>query len=145
MKVALLDANILVALLWPAQESHQKAQNWFQKHAAEGWATCPLTQSAFVRTVTNPVFSTSAVSMKQATEVLRDCESHPTHEFWPADVSYFDAIEALANRIVGYRQVTDAYLLGLVLHHRGSFVTMDRGILHLVPPKLQGHGLVTLI
>jgi predicted nucleic acid-binding protein len=34
MNVALLDVNVLVALVWPAHESHNKVQHWFQQHAA---------------------------------------------------------------------------------------------------------------
>lgn len=145
MRAALLDVNVLVALLWPAQESHQKAQHWFKKHSPEAWATCPFTEAAFVRVVSNPVFSRSAVSVEEATRVLRDSVAHPKHEFWPAEIDYFAAVEPFADRIVGHRQVTDAYLLGLAIHHRGSLVTMDRGILDLVPAKLQQQRLVSLL
>ena len=145
MKTALLDVNVLVALLWPAQESHPKAQNWFKRRSAEGWATCPLTQAGFVRIVSNPAFSPSAVSPGEATQALRKSLAHPNHEYWPADVSYLEATDPFGNQIVGHKQVSDAYLLGLAIRHGGSLVTMDRGILELLPAKMQQRGLVTLI
>jgi toxin-antitoxin system PIN domain toxin len=145
MKTALLDVNILVALLWPEQENHEKVQNWFKRHSCEGWATCPLTEAAFVRIVSNPAFSAAAVTAEEARKVLKDTVGHPQHEFWPADIDYSEAVGLFADRIIGHKQVPDAYLLGLAIHHRGSLTTMDRGIMHLLPDKLQRRGFVTLI
>lgn len=145
MKAALLDVNVLVALSWPAQESHPKVQNWFTRHSSYGWATCPQTQAGFIRILSNPSFSPSAVSPGEATQALRKSLAHPNHRYWPADVSYLEAIEPFASQIVGHRQVSDAYLLGLAIHNGGSLVTMDRGILELLPAKMQRSGLVTLL
>jgi toxin-antitoxin system PIN domain toxin len=145
MKTALLDVNVLVALLWPAQESHRRVHTWFNRRFADGWATCPPTQAAFVRIVSNPAFSPSAVSPGEATQALKQSLAHPNHEYWPADVSYLEAIEPFGSQIVGHKQVSDAYLLGLAIHHGGNLVTMDRGILELLPTKMQQRGLVTLI
>jgi toxin-antitoxin system PIN domain toxin len=145
MKTALLDVNVLVALLWPAQESHPKVQNWFKRRSAEGWATCPQTQAGFVRIVSNPAFSPSAVSPGAAAQALRKSLAHPNHEYWPADVSYLEAIEPFGSQIVGHKQVSDAYLLGLAIHHKGKLVTMDRGILDLLPEKMREHSIVYLI
>jgi uncharacterized protein len=145
MKTALLDVNVLVALLWPAQESHPKVHNWFTRRSSEGWATCPQTQAGVVRIVSNPAFSPSAVSPAEATQALKKSLAHPNHEYWPADVSYLEATEPFGNQIVGHKQVSDAYLLGLAIHHGGSLVTMDRGILELVPVSLRQRGFVTLV
>ena len=145
MKAALLDVNVLVALLWPAQESHAKVHTWFKRRFSERWATCPLTQAAFVRIVSNPAFSPSAVSPGEATQALKKSLAHPNHEYWLADVSYLEAIEPFGSQIVGHKQVSDAYLLGLAIHHGGSLVTMDRGIVELLPAKMQQRGLVTLV
>ena len=139
MKTALLDVNVLVGLLWPAQESHPKVHNWFNRRSSEGWATCPLTQAAFVRIVSNPAFSPSAVSPGEATQALKKSLAHPNHEYWPADVSYLEATDAFGSQIVGRKQVSDAYLLGLAIHHKGKLVTMDRGILHLLPANMREH------
>jgi len=145
MKATLLDVSVLVALLWSCHGSNDKARVWFSRHSDAGWATCPLTEAAFVRIVSNPSFSRSSTTVEEATKLLAENPEQPKHQFWPADVSYFDATQPLADRIVGYKQVTDAYLLGLAIHHGGSLVTMDRGMLDLVPQKFQQRGLVTLI
>jgi len=49
MPVHLLDVNVLIALGWPNHKHHASAHRWFSSIAAGGWATCPLTQCAFVR------------------------------------------------------------------------------------------------
>lgn len=145
MKAALLDANLLVALLWPEHEGHEKVQNWFKQHSSAGWATCPFTEAAFVRIVSNPAFSVSATTPEEARKLLKEVVGHSDHEFWPANIDYNMAVSPFADRIIGHKQVPDAYLLGLAIHHRGSLATLDRGINHLLPDGLQRRGFVTLV
>ena len=52
--VALLDVNVLVALFDPAHVHHEAAHAWFGTHRRQRWATCALTENAFVRVVSNP-------------------------------------------------------------------------------------------
>ena len=48
--VALLDVNVLVALLVPTHEHHQAARRWgMTSGAIDGWATCPLTELGVIR------------------------------------------------------------------------------------------------
>jgi toxin-antitoxin system PIN domain toxin len=143
MKASLLDVSVLVALFWSSHASHQKAREWFERHADAGWATCPQTQASFVRIVSNPAFSKASTTAQEATLLLAENLGRPEHQYWPADIGYFAAIKPFAERIVGHQQVSDAYLLGLAIHHKSKLVTMDRGILDLLPPKTQEH--VTLI
>jgi uncharacterized protein len=126
--VFLLDVNALVALFWPAHESHGLMLDWFSENAKRGWATCPLTQAGFVRITANPSFSSYAVSPKQARNLLDENLNHTAHQFWPAQISYSDAVEPFGDNVYGYRQVTGAYLLGLAIHHGGKLATLDRGI-----------------
>jgi len=46
--------------------------------------------------------------------------------------------------IVGSRQVTDAYLLALAVHHEGRLVTFDHAIARRVVPGAEEHHLVVL-
>ena len=55
------------------------------------------------------------------------------HVFWTDDVSIARSELVAAERILGYRQVTDAQLVAVDLRHRGRLVTFDRGITHVVP------------
>ena len=128
MSVSLLDANVLIALMWPAHEDHDRAQAWFRKNANRGWATCAHTQSAFVRIVSNPAFSPDAVTPQAASNLLSNNLRDARHHFWSMDIPFQKAAEPLLKRLIGHHQVTDAYLLGLAMHKNGRLVTMDRGI-----------------
>lgn len=141
----LLDVNVLVALMWPAHEAHVAVQEWFAGNSSQGWATCPLTQAAFVRITSNPAFSRDAVPPHEAVRILAANVGHSSHEFWPDDISFVQAGLPLAKRLAGHQQVTDAYLLGLAIHHAGRLVTSDRAILSLLPEKSRDRGFVALI
>lgn len=132
MSVLLLDANVLIALAWPAHEAHSRVSPWFQKHSGDGWATCPLTQCALVRILSNPAFSGDALSVVNAFAVLEANLALPGHEFWPADIPLSHALSRVG-KLTGHAQITDAYLVGLALHHRGRLATLDRGIATLGP------------
>ena len=128
MAAFLLDANVLIALAWPEHEFHERVGRWFARHSRSGWATCPITQAAFVRILSNPAFSPNALSPGNALRVLGTNLSLPNHEFWPDSISVPDAVEVMGTRLRGHQQITDAYLVGLALHHRGKLATMDEGI-----------------
>lgn len=135
----LLDVNVLIALLWAQHEHHAAAQRWFADASRQGWATCGVTQLGFVRIVSNPTFSPEAIRAGQAVAVLAANLEHPEHRAW---VDRWGAGELLAPflpRLVGHRQVTDAYLLGLALKHGGRLATFDGGIEALLAePRLAG-------
>ncbi len=128
MKTALLDLNILTALLWPAHEHHEAAHGWFGARGSARWATCALTQLGFVRVVSNPAFSRDALSPIHALALLADNLSHANHEFWPEGLPVPTAIKTVAAGLQGYRQLTDAYLLVLAHRRKSVFATFDRGV-----------------
>lgn len=133
--VFLLDVSLLLALLLAEHEFHSLAHNWFRVHGARGWATCPITQAGFIRIACNDALSPVACSLSEASAALASSLEHPNHHFWPDDLGYLSAIAPLRDRVVGYRQVTDAYLLGLALHHHARLATLDRRLQHLLPPS----------
>ena len=126
--VTLLDVNLLVALFDPDHIHHDLAHDWFEDHHRHGWATCPLTQSGFVRILSNPAFSSDALNPPEALGLMKANQQHPAHRFFPDDISFADAVKNFERRLVGHRQVTDAYLLGLALHHRSKLATLDSGL-----------------
>jgi toxin-antitoxin system PIN domain toxin len=128
VKTALLDLNILTALLWPAHEHHEAAHRWFGHRADARWATCPLTQLGFVRVVSNPAFSRDAPSPAAAAVLLEANLTHPAHEFWTESLQVPAAIKGMETGLQGYRQLTDAYLLGLARHRKSVLATFDRGL-----------------
>ena len=129
----LLDVNVLIGLLWPAHESHADVQRWFARNARHGWATCPFTQAAFVRIISNPAFSSDAVTPPEAVSVLSSNLAHRFHRFWMANLGFAEAVEEFRDGLVGHQQVTDAYLLGLAIHHNGKLATLDLAVLALLP------------
>jgi len=131
----LFDVNLLIALMWPAHEDHDRAQQWFANNAHHGWATCPFTQAAFVRIVDYPAFSPDAVSPVEAAGLLASNLKHQNHQFWADEITLTQAIEPFSIRLTGHQQVTDAYLLGLAIHKKGKLATMDRSVAALLAPR----------
>jgi len=132
--VSLLDVNMLIALAWPSHIHHRVAQTWFSHNASAGWATCPLTQCAFVRISSNPKIIPEAVTPNEAIALLREVVRLKSHIFWPDDMSILDDAVP-ASLLIGHRQITDAYLLGLAIHHGGRLVTLDGGLATLLPQR----------
>jgi uncharacterized protein len=126
--VALLDVNALVALAWDSHVHHARMRTWFTANSAGGWATCPITESGFVRVSSNPKVLPSPIGVEAARAVLSALRAVDGHRFLVDDVSINDAD---VPRMSGHRQVTDAHLLALA-HRRGvRLVTFDAGVLTL--------------
>jgi toxin-antitoxin system PIN domain toxin len=128
VKTALLDLNILTALLWPVHEHHDAAHRWFAGRAGTGWATCSLTQLGFVRLVSNPAFSRDALSPVEALGLLAENLTHSRHEFWTESLQVPAAVKDMEAALQGYRQLTDAYLLALAHRRKGVLASFDRGL-----------------
>jgi len=141
----LLDANVLIAMAWPAHSAHAKVEKWLSRHANDEWATCPLTQTAFVRIISNPAFSPDALTPGDAVTLLQAYLNHPAHKFWSDEIGFIDALEPLKTQLAGHQEVTDAYLLGLAIHKNGKFATMDQGVLSLLPQKTRASDFIELV
>ena len=128
MAIFLPDANVLIALAWPEHEFHAKVGRWFVRHSSAGWATCPFTQAAFVRVLSNPAFSADALTPENALLVLESNLLLPGHHFWADSISVPDGLRRVGGRLTGHQQITDAYLVGLAMHYEGRLVTLDKGI-----------------
>lgn len=124
--MALLDVNALVALAWDSHVHHTSIRSWFSANGSTGWATCPITESGFVRVSSNQRALPKAISVDAACGVLAALCAHSAHRFLSDDVSLSDGD---VPRITGYRQVTDAHLLTLARRHGMRLVTFDSGIL----------------
>ncbi len=122
---ALLDVNVLIALLDSDHSLHVPATDWFNSNSHKGWASCPITQNGCVRIMSSPGYP-GALPVRAVVERLAMASKTRHHEFWPDDVSLLDPELLDPSRIHGPRQITDLYLLALAVQHRGSFVTFDR-------------------
>lgn len=122
--MGLLDVNALVALAWDSHVHHAAVRDWFATNAAGGWATCPLTESGFVRVSSNPVVLPSAISVDDACRVLLALREVGAHQFLIDDVSITDRdVPAFAS----HQQVSDAHLVTLARRHHTTLITFDRG------------------
>lgn len=140
---ALLDVNVLIALLDASHVSHASATHWFAEHVHLGWASCPITQNGCLRVMASAGYPNTQ-PMTAVAERLRDATAHASHEFWPDDASALDANSVDMTRVHGPRQLTDVYLLALAVKRGGRFVTFDQSIPRTAVPGAAPRHLVML-
>jgi uncharacterized protein len=128
MSAALLDVNVLIALLDPDHLNHADAHRWFGSGDRERWATCPLTINGCVRILSGSGYLSQPFPSSEAASLLRERCAHGDHESWPADISLLDESRFHLSKLSGSKQLTDVYLLALAVAHRGKLVTFDRSI-----------------
>ena len=121
----LLDVNALVALAWPNHQFHQAVLARLERRPASFWATCALTQLAFVRLSSNPAVVGVKRTPSQVLDLLSELVSDGRH-------SYLESLPALPDvvahfrRLLGHQQVTDAYLLAIAATNDAVLLTLDR-------------------
>ncbi len=127
----LLDANVLLALAWPNHPFHQRARTRLSRRGRQRWATCLLTQAAFVRLSSNPVVVPGAKSPGAAGEMLERFMSLPDHVVLEGKRSRLSKLKELLARCHGHNQTNDAFLIWLALCHAGRLLTFDAPLRHL--------------
>jgi len=142
--IYLLDVNVLVALGDSNHPHRTAALQFFEKCATlEGWATCPLTENAFIRIFGSASYPYGPGTTSEARRVLHTFRSAPGHQFWPDDLSLADT-HTFPNLPVS-PQLTDLYLLALAVKRGSKLATFDQRIdpalvtggaaaLHLIVP-----------
>jgi len=123
---ALLDVNVLAALFDPHHIHHDAAHDWFAENREYGWATCPMTESGFVRVLSDPSYGVGAERAASALDRLRAFSASGGHQFWRDALSLQDAMFDLSRATA--RQLTDVYLLGLAVNRKGRLATFDPSI-----------------
>lgn len=124
---ALLDVNVLIALLDADHSMHRRATQWFAVEAVNGWASCPITQNGCIRIMSHPGYPGSR-PVNDIIQRLREPCSADVHQFWPDNLSLLDETAVDSTRIHSPRQLTDLYLLALAVRHGGRLVTFDESI-----------------
>jgi toxin-antitoxin system PIN domain toxin len=130
---ALLDVNVLIALLDGGHVHHAVAMQWLGTNIDKGWASCPLTQNGCIRVMSQPAYPNTRPPAAIATR-LREATQTDAHEFWSDDISLLDTTLFDWRELLNPRQITDAYLLALAIRHDGVFVSFD----HALPFKALG-------
>ncbi len=125
---ALLDVNVLIALLDDAHVFSRRANAWLDAEPRR-IATCPIVENGAVRILSAPAYSaTHRATPGLAAEGLRALGEGVDHVFWPDDVSVLDEARIDFSRLHGHRQITDAYLLALAVKHGGVLATFDAAV-----------------
>jgi len=140
--IALLDVNVLVALFDPGHLYHEAAHVWFGRNRSGRWATCPLTENAMVRILSNASYPGRRTTAEDAAARLRAFCADRLHVFWSDSVSIRDPERFQWNHVQGYRQLTDIYLLALSVSNQGRLATFDstislRAVQGAVPDNLE--------
>ena len=120
----LLDANVLIALVDPDHAHHEWAADWFSHHD-EPFATCPMTQGAWIRHLLRAGHTSGDVRA-----ALARIQALPRHEFWHDDHPFTHDVIATA---IGHRQVADACLCDLARRRAANVATFDRGLAAVHP------------
>ncbi len=138
--VWLLDANLLIALTHAAHVHHREAHAWFADRNDRCFATCALTQLAFVRLSCNPRVTGTDITPPQAMQALAELTAHAGHSYWADTPEPLGLATLHSAALVGHRQVTDAYLLGLATQQGQTLATLDRGLVSYASAlRLQRH------
>lgn len=126
---ALLDVNVIVALLDPGHVFHDRAHEWWAAQAESGWASCPIVENGVVRIMSNPGYSRAVrLAPGELITRLKTFTAQTNHEFWPDDISFRDATIFRPEHIHSSQKLTDLYLLALAAKHKSKLATFDNGI-----------------
>lgn len=125
--ITLLDASVLIPLGDAGHEHEAAALRFFENEAVPGgWATCPLTENAFLRILSQPSYPRTLGSPTEARRILIRLLGSPGHQFWPDDVSLTDT--RFFPALPASKRLTDLYLLALAVKHGGRLATFDASI-----------------
>jgi len=124
-ELLLLDVNVLLALAWPNHQFHAAATRRLESRQ-DRWATCALTELGFIRLSSNPAAVAAAKTPVEAAALLAAMVKDPLHVYFkslsaPSDEECLRVFE----KILGSKQVTDAYLLRLARQHGARLTTFD--------------------
>ena len=123
----LVDVNVLMALGDSNHPHRDAALHFFERVATvEGWATCPLTENAFIRIFGSAHYPGGPASTAEARRVLNSFRAAPGHQFWPDELSLTDA--STFPNLPASKHLTDHYLLALAVHRGARFATFDQRI-----------------
>lgn len=124
---ALLDVNVLIALHDREHVHHERAAHWFESTIEDGWASCPLTQNGCLRVMSQAGYS-KPLPLALLSGMLQRSTDTSFHRLWSDDISILDAKRFNLPHIHSARQLTDLYLLGLAVKHKGRLASFDRRI-----------------
>jgi len=124
----LLDINALIALVWEDHQFHDTMDAWFTRHAKRGWASCAVTQSGFIRVMSQPALAGPVRTVAELADALQRNLAHPAHRLLALDFDFAEVLAHCSGGVVGHRQVSDAYLLTAAMRAGMKLLTFDSGV-----------------
>jgi uncharacterized protein len=126
---ALLDVNVLLALLWSHHADHARVVRWHEEWMPKKWVLCPFTEAGFLRVSLNPAFAAGSVQTGLLLETLLRLHSKQGYQRVASTPDLGDVrCKILWEKLRGHRQVTDAMLLSIAIAEDIQLATMDQGI-----------------
>lgn len=123
----LLDANALIALVVSDHEHHEVAARWAA--GVDLVAVCPIVEGVMIRFLVR-----AGERPVTALAILSALYESPRCAFWEDAISY-RAVDL--GHVVGYRQVTDAYLAALAAGRGCPLATFDRALAEALPGRAE--------
>lgn len=101
-KTALLDVNVLIALLDKQHQFHKLTTNWLYDWVKMGhcWLSCPITQNGCLRILSLPSYKNS-VGLMDVKRELVNLTSTNYHAFIP------DNISLLQNELINWQYIKE--------------------------------------
>ena len=115
----LLDVNVLLGCGWKSHADNAALLGWLLQ--ANDWATCPLTESGFMRISMTTAYQATFDDARKSLATLRALRGH---RFLSDDV---DA--ALLPVLSSYKDTTDAHLVTLAKRHGLRLATLDGSLI----------------
>ena len=115
----LLDVNVLLGCGWKSHADNSALLIWLLQ--ANDWATCPLTESGFMRISMTTAYQATFDDARKSLATLRALRGH---RFLSDDV---DA--ALLPVLSSYKDTTDAHLVTLAKRHGLRLATLDGSLI----------------
>jgi len=87
----------------------------------------------------NPLVVGEPVSFTEASHAVQCYHQLPNHRFLPLEHNF--TVMTKDFFVSGYRQITDAYLLGIALRAQGRLITFDKRIHEIIAhiPEAEKH------
>ncbi len=120
------DVNILIALVDANHVHREVALSWHASMDGVEMLTCPITENAVVRIVSNPKYPNGPFLPHEVCGALRLLKQIGKWTFVPDDQSILDETLFVDEKLNYPNQLTDIYLAGLCHRHQAQLATMDR-------------------
>lgn len=127
-RLLLLDVNVLLALGWKEHEAH--ARVIARLHSKQAWATCATVQLGFIRLSATAGIFHQPLAPARAALALQALVADKLHQFLAESVV---PCQLAWDAVLGPKQTTDVYLLGLAEKYRAQLLTLDQRLVRAFP------------